>query len=165
MCLWTWFDLFDLTYLTYFSLIAESQHNCGSSRLHVYHAGFSALYSKTCNFFQSPLQKSTNTFLLHKRKNIFGYIVGYIAIAELKAKHFNQSHSHLKPFGYSQTIAKCLKAYLVKWLSYGSAQLYEKLYYLCYVVWVSSLLRYIHDNPAQHLPFFETLKRLRADMD
>ena len=52
-------------------------------------------FSKTCNIFQSPLQKSTNTFLLHKGNKIFGYIFSYIAIAELKAKHFNESHSHL----------------------------------------------------------------------
>ena len=84
-------------------------------------------FSKTCDFFQSSCKNRQTLFLLHKGNEIFGYIFSYIVIAELKAKQFNESHSHLQPFGYSRTIAEWLKADLFKWLGYGSARLYEKL--------------------------------------
>ena len=53
-------------------------------------------FSKTCDFFFNlPCKNRQTLFLLHKGNKIFGYIFSYIAIAELKAKHFNESHSHL----------------------------------------------------------------------
>ena len=53
-------------------------------------------FSKTCTFFSIFLAKIDQPFfLLHKGNKILGYIFSYIAIAELKAKHFNESHSHL----------------------------------------------------------------------
>ena len=53
-------------------------------------------FSKTCDFFSIfPAKINKHFFLLHKGNKIFGYIFSYIAIAELKAKHFNESHSHL----------------------------------------------------------------------
>ena len=86
-------------------------------------------FQKTFDFSHLPCKNRQTLISLPKGEKIFGYIVGYIAIAELKAKNFNQSHSHLQPFGYSCTIAEWLKADLVKWLGYDSAWLYEKLYY------------------------------------
>ena len=53
-------------------------------------------FSKTSDFFHLPCKNRQTLFLLHKGNKIFGYIFSYIAIvAELKAKHFNESHSHL----------------------------------------------------------------------
>ena len=100
-----------------------------SKILFQFYAFINEHFPKNCDCLQTPLQKLTNTFSLHIRESkIFSYIFSYIAIAELKAKHFNESHSHLQPFGYSRTIAEWLKADLFKWPGYGSARLHEKLY-------------------------------------
>ena len=46
-------------------------------------------FQETGDFFPSALQDRQTLFSLVLGKKIFGYIVGYIAIAEVKAKHFN----------------------------------------------------------------------------